>query len=75
MKLPHLSNAVKGILLIMAGCIILFDTIGFAPQMLHSIVLFGAIAMIILGAYMANFHKAVYRLLSKKDDEPKNPQF
>ena len=75
MKLPHLSDAVKGILLIIAGCIILFDTIGFASHLLHSVVLFGAIVMIILGAYMANIHKAIYRLLSKKNDEPKKPEF
>lgn len=73
MKLPTLSDSIKGLLLIVGGCIILFDTLGFTTQLLHSIVLFGAIFMIIIGAFMVDIHKKVYRLLTKKKEEPPQP--
>ncbi len=70
--LPHLSDTIKGLLLLLAGFILLFDTLGIAPQILHTIVLFGSIGMIVYGIYLANLHMRLYKLLTKKDkpDEP-----
>lgn len=73
MKFFSLSDQVKGILLIIGGSILLFDTIGFTTELLHKVVFFGSIGMIILGVLMANLHKKVYRFFTK-NDRPKFPE-
>ncbi len=65
--IPHFSDRLKGVFLIIAGAIILFDTLGFATELLHSIVLFGSIAMIVLGVFMSNIHRTIFSLISKGD--------
>lgn len=73
MKLiPTLSDTFKGILLIISGIILLFNTLGFTTELLHSVVLFGSIAMIAIGFFMANFHKKVLILITK-NEKPKGP--
>ena len=72
MKLINFSPTIKGILLIITGAIILFDALGFATELLHNIVLFGSIAMIILGIFMSNIHRKIISLMSKKD-KPNQP--
>ena len=70
--IPHFSDTFKGITLIIAGIILLFNTLGFTTELLHSIVLFGAIAMIVIGLFMANVHRRVMRLITK-NEKPKGP--
>jgi membrane-bound ClpP family serine protease len=75
MKLiPTLSDTFKGILLIISGTILLINTLGFTTQLLHSIILFGSIAMIVIGFFMANFHRKVLVLITK-NEKPKGPDF
>ncbi len=74
MKLiPNLSDTIKGILLIVAGILLLCNTLGFTTELLHSIVLFGAIAMILIGILMADVHKKIYVLIAK-NEKPKDPE-
>ncbi len=73
--LPNFSETIKGVLLIVAGTIILLDATGFTTEMLHTTVLIGSIIMIGFGIFMCNIHKKVYALLAKKDDnEPRLPE-
>lgn len=76
MNFPHLSNMIKGILLIVAGSIVLLDTMRWAPQVLHTIVLIGSIITIVWGIILANIHTGVYRLLAGKEkkEEVKQPE-
>ncbi len=76
MKLiPNLSDSIKGYLLMAGGCIILLDAFDIARQALHNIVLGGGIIMFILGFFMADMHKKIYRLITKKSNpqEPPSP--
>jgi hypothetical protein len=66
----YLSDTIKGIILIAAGTVLLLDTLGLATKILHTIVLIGAVAIIIYGIYLANIHTYVYNLFSKKDNLP-----
>lgn len=81
MKLiPTLSDTVKGILLIVAGTILLLNTLGLTTELIHSIILFGSIAMIVIGILMADIHKRVLSLIKKNDKpqeprEPRGPEF
>lgn len=63
----NLPDIVKGILLIVGGFILLFDTLGIATEILHTIVLLGAIAMILFGIYLSNAHMMIYKLLTKEN--------
>lgn len=73
MKLPTLSNTVKGILFIITGTILLLNILGITTELMHSIILFGSIGMIILGFFMADFHKRIMSLVRKKE-APHTPQ-
>ncbi len=72
MKMFELTTSTKGILLIIAGIIILFNSLGFVTELLHSIVLFGSIAMIILGILMSNVHRWLFSLISGEKKENKD---
>lgn len=72
--ISNLSDNIKGIFLIIAGAIILFDTLGYATELLHSIVLFGSVAMIIIGVFMSNIPSKVMRSIAKKDNDKDNEQ-
>lgn len=78
MELPKINHTLKGILLIAAGIILLFDTLGFATEIVHTLVLLSAIALIVYGIYIAQLHSTVYKLLTKenkkKEIEPVNEQ-
>lgn len=65
MNFPTLSNTIKGLIIIAAGTMVLLDSFGIAPQIMHSIVLVGAIVAIIWGIILANIHSGVYRLIAK----------
>lgn len=67
-----IPDYIKGIFLIIAGAIIFFDSLGYVPQLFHSIVLFGSIAMIIIGLFMANVHRKVIQLISKGNKKQDN---
>ena len=66
----YLPDTLKGILLIIAGALLLFDTLGFATQIVHTIVIIGAITLIIVGIYLANIHTFFQKLFTKKDEQP-----
>lgn len=73
MKLiPTLSDTSKGILLIISGTVLLFNTLGFTTQLLYNVILFGSIAMIAIGFVMANFHKKIVVFITK-NEKPKGP--
>ena len=70
---PNLSDMMKGILLMAGGIILLFNTLGIANETLNTIVLLGAIGMIILGLYISGLYQKLYKLLTqekKKIDTP-----
>ncbi|EKD48628.1 MAG: hypothetical protein ACD_64C00215G0002 [uncultured bacterium] len=73
--IPSLSDTFKGIILIVAGMILLLNTLGITTKLLHSIILFGSIAMIVMGIFMADVHKKILSLMKKNDtpQEPKGP--
>ena len=77
MKFLPLSDTIKGILLIVSGTILLVNTLGFSAELLNNIILFGSIAMIVIGIFMANIHKRVIALIVKKEkpQEPRDPEF
>ncbi len=80
MNVLPLSDTVKGILLIVSGTILLVNTLGFSAELLNNIILFGSIAMIVIGIFMANIHKRVIALIVKKEkpqkpQEPRDPEF
>ena len=69
--MAQLPTFMKGIICIVAGFILLFDTLGIATEILHTIVLLGAIGLILWGIYLSDIHMMIYRLLSKEN--PKDP--
>ena len=73
--IPHFSDTFKGIILIIAGTILLVNTLGFTTELLHSVVLFGAIGMIVIGFFMADLHKKLMRLITKNETPKGPPEF
>lgn len=71
--IPHLSDTLKGIILIITGSILLAYTLGFTPTWLYNVVLFGSIAMIIIGLFMVDAHKKLMRLIKKQEQPPHEP--
>lgn len=61
-----LSNMVKGILLIVGGVIVLLNTLGIATATLNTLVLLGAIGMIVLGIYLSGAYQKMYALLTEE---------
>ncbi len=70
----NLSDMMKGILFIIGGVILLFNTLGIASETLNTIVLVGAIGMILLGIYISNAHQKVYALLIQEKKKPDLPE-
>lgn len=64
--LMNLSDLTKGIVLIVAGVILLFNTLGIAHETLNTIVLLGAICMILIGIYLSNAYQKMYQLITKQ---------
>ena len=64
--LRNLSDTMKGILILVGGIILLFNTLGIASETLDTVVLIGAIGMILLGIYISNAHQKIYMLLVKE---------
>ena len=71
----RVPNIVKGIILVIIGLTILFDALGIATELLHTIVLIGSIIIIIFGLYMMNFHHLLYALFGKKEPISKQEPF
>lgn len=73
MNFPTLPNTIKGLLLIAAGVIVLLDTLGFATQIMHTIVLIGSICTIILGIVLMGLHTKIFGLLKRGSDKKESP--
>lgn len=71
--IDRIPDNVKGIFLIVCGCIVLLNTLGLTTQILRTTVLIGSILLIILGIYMAKIHTFIYKLLTKKDSNDNPP--
>ncbi len=72
--LNRIPDRIKGIALIIGGGLLLFNVLGVTTEIIRMIVLVGAIAIIVLGIYLANFHTMIYRLFTKKDSNGGPPQ-
>ncbi len=70
----NLSDMTKGILLIVAGVILLFNTLGIAHGTLNTIVLLGAIGMILIGIYMSNAYQKIAQLITKEKNKVDDSQ-
>lgn len=74
MNIPTVPNAAKGILFMITGTILLLNILGVTTELVRSIILFGSIGMIILGFFMADFHKRIYALIRKKKPTQNAPE-
>jgi len=63
----------KGVLFIIAGCILLFDRFGLATEIIHTIVLLVGIGCIIVGLYLMQVHTIVYRFIVKQTHKTTPP--
>lgn len=64
--LTNLSQMTKGILAIISGGILLFNTLGLGGETLNTVVMIAACGLIAFGIYIANLHKKIYALLAKE---------
>lgn len=71
--LSRIPDKLIGILLIIGGSILLFDRLGLATEIMHVIVLIGALCLIALGIYLSNIHMFIYRLLTKENSSQQPP--
>ncbi len=69
----NLSDITKGILFMVGGIILLFNTLGIANETLNTIVLLGAIGMIILGLYISGLYQKMYKLLTQEKNKVDSP--
>ena len=69
----NLSDTAKGILLIIGGALLLFNTLGIGGETLNTIVTLCALALITLGIYVSNAHQKIYSLLAKEKKKTELP--
>ena len=66
-----LSDVIKGNLLILAGLVLLLNTLGLTIKAIYFLMLFGSICMIIYGFIQAGYyHKIIGMIKGKKDIQP-----
>ncbi len=61
-----LSEAQKGVALIIAGIILLLHTLGIIERGLDIIIIIGSLYMIVLGCYKMQYHKKVLAFLQQR---------
>lgn len=65
--LSQLSNNHKGILMMVAGFILLFHTMGIIQTGLNFVIIIGAILLIIHGFFKAEYNKKLVQLLQSTE--------
>jgi positive regulator of sigma E activity len=66
-----ITNMQKGIILLIAGALMLFNTFGWGGQALNIIVALSALALLALGFVLVDGHKKVQALLNKLQKKQK----
>jgi len=61
-----LSDRNKGLVLIIAGAVLLLFCFGFMRQILHTIIIIGGIYLVALGLFKLQVHRKVMEYLNKK---------
>jgi hypothetical protein len=61
-----MSRDAKGALLMVAGLVILFNTLGIFAQLLKVLVVLGSLYIFLYGFYLSGYYKYIQHMLNKK---------
>lgn len=64
--LNHISDNAKGILLMVGGALLLFNTLGIMERGLNLLIIVGAITMIVVGGMLSKVYEKIHSVLKKK---------
>ena len=64
-RLPHVPEAVKGLIAIIAGAVLLIHTLGIIPRSLDMLIIIGALLLIIYGVMKADLYQKIMLKLNK----------
>ncbi len=65
--LTTLSDTAKGILLMIGGALLLFNTLGIIERGVNLIIIAGSLVMIFYGIVMSKTHRKIYSLFKKSE--------
>lgn len=65
LKPIHITDKLKGIVLIVAGIVLLFHVLGIFPSIINVLLILGSLYLIILGLHKTQYHKQLLILFDK----------